>query len=487
MNFHIRRLALALLLLFGAVFIKINWLQLVRAERIAEHPRNLRVLLREYSIERGPILSADRQTVAESLPTPQDELKFLRSYPTGPLFAHVTGFYSVVYGRSAVEQFQNPVLTGRGGVLTMQDLGDRLLGGRQKGDTLILSIDSRVQAAATEAIGNARGAVVAIDPVTGQMLALVSSPSYDPNVVSQHDTAAIRENWDALNANPAKPMVNRATAERYPPGSTFKVLTAAAGLEHGFGVDTSYPASRQYQPPQTDRLIHNFGGASCGGNMADALRVSCNTWFARLGAEMPQAALEETSEAFGFGDRPPLELRTVESRIPTSEQLRSPAFRAQAAIGQFNVAATPLQMALLTAGIANRGEVPVPKLVSEVRDVRGAVVEQARAEVWRRAISDATASTLTELMTAVVEAGTGRAAALPGVRVAGKTGTAQTGREGEAPHAWFLAFAPAGAPRIAVAVLVENGGDLGSEATGGRVAAPIAKRVMEAYRTVAGW
>lgn len=486
MNYQIRRVGFAALLVFGVIFANLNWIQVIRAERLAGHDRNLRLLLKEHSVERGAILSSDGETLAHSRPTPAEELKFSRAYPSGPIFAPATGYYSVVYGRSGLERTYNPDLTGESGVLTMQDLGDRLLGRGRKGDTIVISIDSRVQKAAAEALGGSRGAVVALDPITGQVLAMVTSPSYDPGRLSQPSGDAIRAAWTELQQDPLKPMANRATSESYPPGSTFKVLTAAVALEHGKGKETEYPAAREYQPPQTDRLIHNFGGASCGGTMADALRVSCNTYFARLGAELPEEAFAETVSAFGFGSTPPLDIRSVSSRIPSADQLRSPAFRAQSAIGQFNVSATPLQMALVVAAIANQGEVPVPRLVREIRDARGVIVEQTKAGIWRRAVSGSTAATLTELMTAVVKTGTGRGAGLPGVDVAGKTGTAQTA-EGQAPHAWFIAFAPVGAPRIAVAVVIENGGDLGNEATGGRIAAPIAKTVLETHREVAGW
>lgn len=487
MNRQIRRAGLVILLLFGVVFININWIQLIRAGKLADDDRNLRILLKEYSIRRGAILAADGVTVGASEETPQEELKFLRTYPTGPLFAHVSGFYSVVFGRGGVERSHNKALTGEGGVLTMQDLGDRLLAANREGDTIFLSIDSRVQKTATEALGKQKGAVVAIEPATGQILAMVSLPSFDPNALSSHKTDEVRAEWDRLQADPTKPMLNRATREAYPPGSTFKIITTSAALDHGRGVDTTFPTRSEYLPPQTDKPIHNFGGRSCGGTMTEAFRVSCNTFFAQLAAELEQDDFESTAQDFGFGEIPPVDIAASASKFPSSNELRSPAFRAQTGIGQFNVAATPLQMALATAAIANRGSVPAPKLVREIRDVRGAVTERTEPQVWKRATSEVTAAAVKALMINVVTNGTGRGAQIPGISVAGKTGTAQTGREGEPPHVWFVAFAPADAPRIAVAVIVENGGDLRDEATGGRVAAPIAKKVIESYRQVAEW
>jgi peptidoglycan glycosyltransferase len=315
---------------------------------------------------------------------------------------------------------------------------------------------------------------------------MVSSPSYDPTAISSHDTTQITKAWNALQADPGKPMLNRAASQAYPPGSTFKVVTAAAALENGFGVSTSYPPTGQFLPPQTTLPIKNFGGEVCGGDMTAAFSESCNAYFARLATQLPQGALARTAEAFGFGSAPPLDIPAAPSRLPSETDLRSPAFVAQSAIGQYNVAATPLEMALVAAAIANQGKVPVPRLVKEVRDPHGNLVDQTQPAVWKQAVSPQTAATMTTLMEAVVDSGTGTAAQIPGVKVAGKTGTAQT-VAGQAPHAWFIAFAPADAPKIAVAVLVENGGDLGSEATGGKVSAPIAQKVLIADRAVRGW
>lgn len=220
MNSQIRRVGLVVMIMFVAVFANLNWIQLVRADKLANHQSNVRLLLKEYSIERGAMLSADGKTLAQSKRTPDQALKFLREYPTGPLFAHVTGYYSIVFGRDRLERTFNKALTGEGGVLTMQDLGDRFLGRGKEGDTLVLSIDSRVQQAATEALGDRKGAIAAIDPVNGEVIALVSYPSFDPNPLSGHDAGPIRQAWDSLQADRAKPLLHRATSESYPPGST---------------------------------------------------------------------------------------------------------------------------------------------------------------------------------------------------------------------------------------------------------------------------
>lgn len=486
MNKQIRSVAFTILILFGAVFLNLSWLQLVRAKSLANNPANTRLLLKEYALERGAILSADRQTLAISEPTPKAALKSVRRYPKGDLFPQVVGYYSIRFGRAGLERFYNSQLTGSGGVVTMQDLGDSLLGRGKKGDTLILSINTAVQEAARAGLGSRKGAVVALDPVTGQILAMYSSPSFDPNPLSQSSSQGQQDAWNGLNADPNRPLTNRATAATYPPGSTFKLLTTAAALENGKGPDTSFPPTNQFQPPQTNRVIGNFGGSTCGGTMAEALTVSCNTYFARLGSELPDGALQATAKAFGFTERPPLDLAAVPSKLPTDEQLKSPAFRALSAIGQFDVRATPLQMALVAAGIANGGNIPVPKLVKQIEDARGAVVRQTGSDIWKRAVSASTAATIKEMMVTVAEKGTARAAAIPGIRVAAKTGTAQTGAGGNDSLAWTVAFAPADSPRIALAVLVEGSGPGGNE-TGGKVAAPIVKQVLLAHRASAGW
>ncbi|MGI8425264.1 MAG: peptidoglycan D,D-transpeptidase FtsI family protein [Actinomycetota bacterium] len=486
MNSQIRIVAMVILGLFGALFINLSWIQLVDAEKLANNPANTRLLLKEYSLARGAIRTSDGKTVAMSEETPAEALKFLRKYPEGPLFSHAVGFYSVRYQRAGLEQSHNKELTGSGGVVTMQDLGDKLLGKGEQGDNLVLSIDSRVQQAASDALGARKGAIVALDPLNGQILALVSKPDFDPNPISQHSSEGQQQAWDGLNKNPDRPLNNRAATETYPPGSTFKLITAAAALENGVSPDTSFPPADGYKAPQTDRVIGNFGDSTCGGNMADALRVSCNAYFARLGAELPRGALEKTAKAFGFTEKPPLDSRAVASRLPDSSQLKSPAFAALTSIGQLSVSATPLQMALVAAGIGNSGKVPVPQFVKQVEDARGGIVETASAEIWKEAVSPENAETIKQMMIGVVEGGSGRGAAIPGIKVAGKTGTAQAGASGQNTLAWFVAVAPADAPRIAIAVVVEGPGE-GSTETGGKLAAPMAKSVLQAHRSAAGW
>lgn len=489
MNRQIRIVALISLLLFGAVFINLNWVQLVHADKLANNPANIRVTLRAYANERGPILTADNAEIAVSNKTPNDQYKWLRTYPLGPTYGQVTGYFSLVYGNSELESTMNKQLIGSGGKLTMQSLSDQLLGSPVEGDTVILNINNKLQQVAAQALGTKKGAVVALDPNTGAILAMVSSPSYDPTPLSSHDDATIRNTWSGLQADPSNPMLNRATSQTYPPGSTFKVITAVAALQNNLGTSTTYAPANQFQPAQSNSPIKNFGGETCGGDMVTAFTVSCNAYFAKLGDALPKGALAQTAKAFGFDANPPLEIPDAASRIASDADLSSPAFTAQSAIGQYNDAATPLQMALVAAAVANKGTIMTPRLVKEVLDHQGNVIDQPKPTPWKtNVMSQDTASTVTQMMEKVVNdpQGTGTAAKIPNVTVAGKTGTAENA-SGAPPHAWFIAFAPAEAPQIAVAVLVENGGNLGSDATGGKVSAPIAKTVIQTDQQIEGW
>ena len=485
MNRQIRIIALISLVLFVVLVVNLTWLQLVDAQHLANNPNNVRRLLKEYASQRGPILSGDNQDLAVSKAT-SDPLKYLRTYPQGSLFAQVIGYDSLVYGTAGLEHTYNSELTGKAGVLSMQNLNDQLFGGNQVGDSVVLTLNATLQKVAASALGNRKGAVVALNPTTGAILAMVSSPSYDPSPLSSHDTNTEAQAWKSLQADPRKPMFDRAASGTYPPGSTFKVITTSAALENGFTLSQTYAPATQYLPPQTTSAIKNFGGETCGGDMTHAFTISCNSYYAHLGDALPAGALARTAEAFGFGTPPPLEIPTAASRMPTDAELKAPPYAAQSAIGQYNVAATPLQMALVAAAIANGGKIMTPYLVDRVLDPQGSVISKTSPSVWKTAVDPQTAASLTALMESVVETGTGTAAQINGVKVAGKTGTAQNA-VGKPPHAWFIAFAPANAPQIAVAVLVENGGNLASEATGGAVSAPIARQVMLAARQVQGW
>lgn len=478
MNRPIRRVALAALALFGLLFLNVNYIQVVQAESLRNNPRNNRLLLDEYGRPRGDII-AGRTTLVESKKT-GDRLEHLRVYAGGDpnlaaVFAPVTGYYSLVYGATAVERAYNDTLSGNDDRLFVRRLSDILTGRSPQGGSVVLTIDPDLQRLAARTLGNRRGAVVALDPRTGAVLAMVTSPSYDPNVLSSHDPAKIRAAHDRLLGDKDRPLVNRAAEEVYPPGSTFKVVVAAAALEAGMKPTDQLDCSRAITLPLTRVQLRNFGNGSCPAKvtLAQALEHSYNTSFATLGMRLGAEKLQDMAEEFGFNARPDLTLRTVPSVFP--QGLNTPQ-TAQSAIGQFDVRATPLQMAQVAAAIANNGRLMRPHVISEVLAPDLSVLEKVEPKEQGRPFGVTTANALTEMMVNVVRTGTGTRAQIPGVTVAGKTGTAQNAGPS---HAWFIGFAPATNPEIAIAVIVENGGG-DDNATGGRVAAPIAQQVMAA-------
>jgi peptidoglycan glycosyltransferase len=490
-NAQIRRVGVGLLIAFMAVFVQLNYVQIFAAERIANNPANIRGLLREYSIKRGDILTVDDKVIATSVAT-KDNLKYLRTYPGGELYGHVTGFYSIVFGTRGIESAYNDQLLGEGGVISMQDVEDSFLGSGEQGDDVKTTIDSRLQKTARDALGNQIGAVVALDPGSGEVRAMWSNPSYDPSGFASHDPKAERAHARSLHPRSQEsPLVNGATQRGFPPGSTFKVVTAAAALESGrYRPSSSFPDPVALELPLTDETLQNFTRTTCtGGGRIDlftALVVSCDTTFGNLGLAIPDE-VRGLADRLGFNHEIPFDVRAEPSLFPTIPDDREP-LRAFAGIGQGDVVATPLQMALVAATVAERGVVPRPRLVREVIDSSGGIVDSYSLESLGRAMSESTAAEITRMMVEVVASpdGTGGNAAIPGVAVAGKTGTAQSAA-GAAPHAWFICFAPANNPQLAVAVLVRNGGSFGAEATGGVVAAPIARALLEEDRRIRGW
>ena len=478
MNTQIRRLGIALVVLFGALFAQLNYVQVVRADKLATDPRNTRQATKDFSRARGTIQTADGVIVARSVPV-DTQFKRLRQYPEGPLFAHVTGYFSFTFGTDGVERTYAGELSGRDFDVRVRQLED-VLSDRQITANLTLTISKRLQQIAQQALGNKRGAVVAVDPTNGAVRALWSFPSYDPNPLSAHSQPAVQEEWDRLQANPLKPLLPRSFRERYFPGSTFKVVTAAAALDREPALVTkSYPVLRSLDLPDTDKNLPNFGGGRCGGTLPQLLKVSCNTGFAQMGLDLGAEDMAAEADAFGFDSRPPVDLPVVaRSVFPEASTFRrnKPAL-AQSAIGQQDVRASPLHMAMVAAAIGNGGLAMTPHVVAEVRDSNGEVVRKLDGEPWKRFTSPQTAAAVRDMMVGVVNGGTATRAAVPGVQVAAKTGTAQT--IGDNAHAWLIAFAPAEAPKIAVAVIVESQDGV-NEATGGRVAAPIARTVMQA-------
>jgi peptidoglycan glycosyltransferase len=489
---QIRRLGLGLVLLFVLLLGQISYVQFIAAEEIADNPANAyRQLVAEYEVDRGDILANDGTTVLATSKRSTGAFVFERRYPNGPQYAGITGYYSLYYGRTELEQTFDDYLSGDASELLPTTFADLVLGRPKQGASIATTIDPEVQQVAAEQIADLPegGAVAAIDPETGDVLALASNPTFDPNSLAATDPKAVRKAWDELNADPEKPLLSRANDELYPPGSTFKIVTASAALANGFGPQSLWPNPHELDLPLTTHGLSNFGGSTCPGgsriSLAYALQISCNVVFGGIGLELGAEKMAEQARAYGFA--PDVASGDVEADIPFQEGVfpdpeafaqREPAL-AFSAIGQQDVATNPLHMALVAGAIGNDGVMMRPRLVTEVRDPQGRVVRAVAPEELGRPIDERSASQLTDMMAAVVQDGTGGLAAIPGTPVAGKTGTAQHGKEAK-PHAWFVAFAPADSPEVAVAVLVLDGGSLGAEATGGQVAAPIAKAVMEA-------
>lgn len=477
MNRAIRRLGGLLAVLLAALLVNVTCQQVLFAGETKDRPGNQRTVLEEYDRERGPIL-VGVDPVARSIST-DDEYKYLRVYSQGQMFAPVTGFYSLLYGSTGIERAENPILNGDSDLFFVDRIQQLLSGRSPQGGGVTLTLNAAAQRAAFEGLSGKVGSVLALEPGTGAILAMASSPSYDPNQLANHDLKKIQEYYEKLQADPKKPMLNRPLVSNPPPGSSFKLVTAAAALESGqYNPNSVIPGPARYRLPGTSRDVPNWNGQACGPGgkvtLAQALAISCNTAFAWLGNQLGQDALRSQAEKFGFGTSMTVPMRAATSRFPSDLDA---AQTAMSAIGQFDVSATTLQMALVGSGIGNGGIVMNPYLVKEVRGPDMRVVQTASPSQFGRALSAENASAEMSMMVGVVNSGTGSNARIPGVQVGGKTGTAETG-DGRPATAWFVAVAPADSPRVAVAVAIEDAG--GGEVSGNGLAAPIARAVIQA-------
>ena len=500
MNKRISRLGVGLVLCYVLLFLQLNRVQVLQADKLNHHPENFRQIQRDFDRPRGAIATADGVVLARSVETPDEPYERLRQYPEGELFAHITGFFSLEYGADGVELSYNDELAG----LTPRQQYDRLADlfvERDRTGDVFLTVRRDLQQAARGALGDRKGSVVLLDPATGAVLAMWSWPSYDPNLLSSHDLVGARESRDFYLADPNQPMLARTYRERFFPGSTFKVVTASAGVQSGLVTPAQpvYPVSSGYVPPASTAPIRNFGGGSCGGALFAILAVSCNTSFAQMGAEtLGPDLMVDGAANFGFNNRPPLDLPDpAVSLFPTDfgapisgdggpgSVYENSAALAQASIGQNDVQATPLQMALVAAGVANDGRVPTPHVVADVRDREGAVLDTVAPGPWRSAISGPAATTMRAAMVNVVQQGTAQGLATPGWTVGAKTGTAEITADGASSNAWVVGFAgPDGKPpALAFAVMVEAAPSAG-EQTGSQVAVPIARQLLDAARPV---
>jgi peptidoglycan glycosyltransferase len=475
MNKELKRVSIVVLLMFVALFCSGTIITAFQADELKANDRNVRTLYDSFSAERGPLL-VDGTPIAESVPV-DDDFKFLRTYTNPELYAAVTGYFTLNQGNAGIEGSKNEVLSGTADSQFLDQLTSILTGKSPKGAAVELTIDPVAQQAAWDALGDYSGAVVAIDPNTGAILAMVSKPSYDPNLLASHDTSAVIDAYNQLLEAPGDPLFNRTiSGDLYHPGSVFKLLVASAALDSGqFTAETTVPNPASLQLPLSSTSIYNASRSACGPGaevtLADALRISCNIPFAQIGAQLGEDLIADYAEAFGYGQRIQVPMTASASNYPKgmdAPQLMLSSF------GQSNVRVTPLQVAMTTAAIANDGVLMQPTLVERVIAPDLTVIEPFQEEVFSEPISAETAATMKALMVNNVSNGAASNARISGVDVGGKTGTAQNG-EGVANTLWFTGFAPADDPQIAIAVVVENGQGFGDS-----VASPIARKVLEA-------
>jgi penicillin-binding protein A len=475
-NKPIRRVAFVAMVMFALLLGNVTYSVLFRQASLDANAQNRRTRDSEFAQDRGAILATGKVPMADTKAS-DDRFRFQRVYPDDDLYSVVTGYYSYDHGRTGLENSYNTQLAGTDDSLFVRRLVDLVTDRSPEGASVQTTIVPRVQKAAAEALGNQKGAVVALDPRTGAVLAMVTSPSYDANQIASHDIEAANKAWTKLAKDDTRPLANRAAREIYPPGSTFKLVTAAAALEDGMSPDTKVASPDRLKLPNTETYLPN--STNCGGaetTISNALRVSCNTAFANLGLEVGQDKLREQAQKFGFNARHLADLNGVASQFPDE---MDQAQLALSSIGQYDVAASPLQMAMVTAGIANDGAVMDPYVVSMVQGPDLKPISTTKPAKLSQAMTPANAKELQEMMRIVVSQGTGSAAQISGVDVAGKTGTAQSDPTRK-PFAWFTSFAPVDDPKVAVAVIVEDADIPRQDIAGGRVAAPIARATMQA-------
>lgn len=482
MNAQIRRLFLVILAMFALLVLALTNNQFLRAHSLTTDARNTRAIYQAAETARGPIIVGG-EAVATSTKI-DDTRRYQRSYPQGPLYAPVTGYFSVSFSSATgLESAADSTLDGQTDALAIQRIRNLVTGQPRQGGGLVLTINPQMQRVAAEQLGNRRGAVVALDARTGAILALYSSPSFDPNTLAGSDVSEAAQTHEKLVSDPSKPLSNRAIAgDLYAPGSTFKILTTVALLEKGVAApDTRMPSPVETPLPGSSSVVSNIESNECGDGeptLTEAFARSCNTTFVLASTHLTHTDLAEVAARFGFGQEMTVPLRVTPSVFPSSTDS---AQLALSSIGQFSVRATPMQMATVAQVIANGGEMMEPYLINEVVDhdlqVRSTTAPTSRGKI----LEPKTAQALTTMMRAVVDEpyGTAGELALEGVPVAAKTGTAEVGDDSERANAWVVGFAPADDPKIAFAVVIE-GDDQTPVPHGGTTAAPVARALVEA-------
>jgi len=452
--------------LFGLLITSLTWFELRGKNDIMGNAFNKRLIAEEEEVLRGRIVDRKGEVLAETLPSENSKI---RNYPEKRLYAHIIGYNSAVYGKTLLEAKYNSELIGKSNLEFFQQIQKMLSEETPKGYDLRLTISHALQVVAREQLGDRHGAVVALDPKTGEILAMVSTPDFNPNA------SKLEENWKTLIENENSPLLPRATMGLYPPGSIFKVITAAAAIEAGKGDYTTEDLGTTV----IDGMTFSNAGEKAHGDvdLHKALTVSSNVYFAELSQKIGASALIDKAKDAGITKSFEFDLPRTDSRIGDKSMGKTEL--AATGIGQGKLLVSPLQMAMVAAGIANNGTIMQPYLVKSVEKEEGSLLRTTDAKSLYDMVSAETAAELKAMMVSVVEEGTGTRAQISGVQVAGKTGTAQNEKSTESDskdHAWFIGFAPAEDPQIAVAVLLEYRGE-----GGGRAAAPVAAKVMSAW------
>ncbi|PTW90935.1 cell elongation-specific peptidoglycan D,D-transpeptidase [Microbacteriaceae bacterium MWH-Ta3] len=480
MNRELRRVSWGIFALFLSLFVSSTVIQVFQVDNLRVDERNSRTLLDSYSTERGAIV-ASNTIIAESIPV-DDQFRYQRTYYDGPMYSAVTGYFTISQGISGIESAMNDELSGQSNQQFFDQVLALVSGRDPRGATVQLTLDPEIQKAAWNALGDNAGSVVALDPTTGRILAMVSKPAYDPNELAAHDTETVIGRYQQLLVDESAPLVNRAiSGGLYHPGSVFKLIVTAAALDSGLIRDTTtVPNPASLKLPGSTSVIKNSGGGRCGSGdtvtLETALRLSCNIPFAEIGTRIGSTVINSYAEEFGFGASLEIPMAVTPSTYPANmdaAQIMLSSF------GQYDVRVSPLQMAMVSAAIANGGVLMAPTVVDSVLAPDLSILKSFQAQEYSQPISKQTASLMTTMMIGNVSNGVASNARISGVKVAGKTGTAENG-EGEPYTLWFTGFAPADNPRVAVAVVIENGGGFGQSANGNRVAAPIARTVIEA-------
>ncbi|PBC62276.1 penicillin-binding protein [Streptomyces sp. Tue6028] len=483
MNKPLRRIAIFCGLLVLALLIRDNWLQYVKADELKADPKNRRVNIERYATPRGDII-VDGKAITGSSKSKTGDYEYKRTYKDGAMWAPVTGYASQAFDASQLEKLEDGILTGNDDRLFFRNTLDMVTGKKKQGGNVVTTLNAAAQKAAFEGLGNKKGAVAALDPKTGAILALASTPSYDPSAFAGNSDDDAKA-WNKLQKknNADDPMLNRALRETYPPGSTFKVVTAAAALENGLypDADTKTDSPDPWTMPDTTTKLPNEGNLPCkDATLRVALRVSCNTVFGKIGADLGKDKMLEEAKKFGFNSEQFTPVRSNASNFPTEMDKPQTAL---SSIGQFETAATPLQMAMVASAVANDGTLMKPYMVSELSTHNLDVISQTQPEKMSEPLSEDNAQVLQSMMETVVQSGTGTRARIPGVTVGGKTGTAQHGiGNSEKPYAWFISYAKLSdnSSPVAVAVVIEDGSANRDDISGGGLAAPIARDVMKA-------